>query len=177
MKKVLKAQGNYPHQMEWSVTGSVITIPGVGKFELTSELQAKALWLRHEKELADAAQREPLAHVGESQNVESVLPANKQSSSSLSASADKVEKEKDFAIASNPDAVERVASEETGEIKRKWLNDLITLYETPEAVCAFLATSHPMLNGARPIDVVIASVDGEKRVAAIVDQLASGAYL
>lgn len=58
-----------------------------------------------------------------------------------------------------------------------WLYDLITLYKTPEAVCFWLNTPHPQLGGVRPITAVLGVPNGNEKVAAIVDQLASGAYL
>lgn len=79
--------------------------------------------------------------------------------------------------AGNTDSRRVFRTSRTGNTSCGWLHDLITLYKAPEAVCLWLASPHPLLNGCRPIDVVIASAGGEKRVAAIVDQLASGAYL
>jgi len=60
---------------------------------------------------------------------------------------------------------------------RNWLNDLIQLYETPEAVCAWLSASHPQLNNCSAINVVLGTKHGSEDVARIVDQLASGAFI
>lgn len=68
-------------------------------------------------------------------------------------------------------------NEETGAPKGEWLQDLITLYETPETVCAWLYAPHRLLDNMAPIVIVLGQKDGSKKVAAIVEQLTSGAYL
>lgn len=56
-----------------------------------------------------------------------------------------------------------------------WISDLPSLFRTDEDVVRWLTTKHPQLDNRSPLEAIRES--DEFKVATIVDQLASGAYL